>query len=324
LSAVAREEERRYPVFDGHVDLLHSLKKESFGVPFHDLRKGSVTGETLEKGGVRTFLSALYIPDSSNGPDLSVRYLRNLLNYSKTYVETSLKWFDSTAALKEISSDVTTRSFLFLLENADPLVEFGVPSLVEQGVAAVGLTHNGRNRIADGCRVPSPTGLTDVGRKIVLQLDRAGIAVDVAHLSHPAFDEVLDLIESPPIASHTGLRAFHDSPRNLTDEQVERIIERGGVVGLCAAPEMLVSTGGGTIDDLFWEIDYLVQKFGPSGIGIGSDFGGFSGSLLGMEDHTCFPVLASLMENNGYPPETVAGIVGENWRRFFTREFRQG
>jgi membrane dipeptidase len=206
---------------------------------------------------------------------------------------------------------------LFLLENADPLLELPPEFLKQKGFLAIGLTHFGRNRIADGNSVPNPSGLTPAGRKLIRELDQLGFAIDTAHLPDPGFWEVIDLFTGPLLSSHTGFRAFFDSPRNLSDKQIRAILCRGGVMGIAACPGILSEYERADITLIFRQIDWFVQKYGPQGIGIGSDFGGYSTICRKFEDHTRFPKLAELLVKAGYSDKDVAGVMGGNWFRFF-------
>ena len=207
---------------------------------------------------------------------------------------------------------------MLLLENADALLEFPPEGLKRRGFRMVGLTHVGKNRIGDGNSVTGPEGLTPAGRNLVRELDRLGFAIDTAHLSDPCFREVADLFSGPLVSTHTGLRSLCDIPRNLSDDQVRIILSRGGVVGIAAFPGMLSLDGEADISHVFRQIDTLVQKFGPSGVGIGSDFGGYDTICAGFEDHSRLPVLAGLLDSAGYPDTAVRDIMGDNWYRFFS------
>jgi membrane dipeptidase len=167
--------------------------------------------------------------------------------------------------------------------------------------------------------VPDPAGLTPTGRELVRELDHLGFAIDTAHLPDPGFWDIVDLFSGPLLSSHTGLRAFFDTPRNLSEEQVRVILSRNGVVGIAACPGILSEYERANISLLFRHIDWFVQKFGPEGVGIGSDLGGYSTTCVGFEDHTRFPRLAELFEEAGYPDTAVAGIMGGNWFRFYSR-----
>jgi membrane dipeptidase len=306
-----------YPAIDSHVDLLYNLIRHHPGIPLQELPEAWVTLPKLKEGGVRAIVSVLYCMDCYNGPVKAADNLRYLLEYADKH----LQGFEPIRSVEELSAvyhGSGTPGALFLLENADALLEFPPEDLKRMGFRVVGLTHFGSNRICDGNTVPRPTGLTPAGRNLVKELDRLSFAIDTAHLHEPGFRDVVDQFTGPLLSSHTGLRAFHDTPRNLSDEQVRTILSRGGVVGIAACPGILSAAGKADISQVFQQIDWFVQKYGPEGVGIGSDFGGYSTTCDKFEDHARFPKLAGLFEEAGYPFEAVEGIMGGNWFRFFS------
>jgi membrane dipeptidase len=305
-------------VVDGHVDLLHALMHRSPGQEFLSLDQGPVTPATMDRGGVGLFVSAFYCPDVANGPHTALPFLRSLLDYWRDHVRLPqpVRTPADVAAAWETSGPPHP---LFLLENADCLLEMDLVEFHGLGFRLVGLTHAGRNRIGDGNAVPSPGGLTDAGREIVRGLERMGLIIDTAHLSDPAFREVADMTSGPLVSTHTGLRTFCDRPRNLSVEQIKAIAGRAGVIGLALAPEMLSLGRGVGVEEVFVQIDWLVQRFGPSVAGLGSDFGGFEGAVEGLADHAGLGRLTERMDRAGYPQEGIEAIMGGNWYRFFQR-----
>jgi membrane dipeptidase len=307
-----------YAVIDSHVDLLYDLIRRHPEIHLPDLPEAWVSIPKLHGGGVRVIVSAFYCPDTFNGPGKAADYLRYLLDYSDKYLEglTSIRTPDEL--------DVCYRGkgapgALLLLENADALLEIPPEDLKQRGFRVVGLTHVGKNRLGDGNKVENPEGLTPAGRELVRELDRLGLAIDTAHLSEPAFREVAELFTGPLISTHTGLRKFFDTPRNLSEEQVETILSRGGVIGIAAAPEILSVDRRADITSVFRQLDWLVRRHGPDCVGIGSDFGGYDAVCEQIEDHSRLPRLAEMMRHAGYPDEAVEGIMGGNWFRFFSR-----
>jgi membrane dipeptidase len=206
---------------------------------------------------------------------------------------------------------------LRLLENADALLELGMAPVCAAGFVTVGLTHAGRNRLADGNAVAAPHGLTGAGRQLLAELAATGRVVDVAHLAVPGYAEVLAEYPGPLCCSHTGLRRFCDRPRNLADEQLAALFARAGVVGLAFAPELLTIGGEADLDEVFRQLDWLVQRYGWRQVGLGSDFGGFDGVCRGLERPARLPALARRLQRAGYPAAAIAGIMGENWRQFY-------
>lgn len=310
--------DRPYPTIDSHVDLIHDLMRRHEGARFSQLDQAWITFDRLTGGGVRLIVSAHYCPDSHNGPATAAPFLRRLCAYADRYLD-RLTPIGSGGDLEGVMREKGGCGLIPLLENADALLELPPEELRLQGFRVVGLTHAGSNRLADGNGVENPAGLTGAGRNLLAKLERLGFALDTAHLSAPAFREVAERFAGPLVSTHTGLCEFCDTPRNLSRWQAETILSRDGVIGIAVAPELLSPRRRADIGLVFRHIDHLVQRHGPGGVGIGSDFGGFDLVCDGLEDHSRLPALAGMMEAAGYPAEAVAGIMGGNWLRFFSR-----
>lgn len=311
-----------YPVIDSHVDLLFDLIRHHPHTNLADLPPDAwVTLPGLDSGGVRVIVSAYYCEDAHNGPKAADN-LRSLLDYADRRLE-GLRTILDEEALRDCFTGTGSPGALPLLENADALLEFPAEVLKKRGFRLVGLTHVGKNRIGDGNRVKDPEGLTPEGLKLIKELDRLGFAIDTAHLSPPCFVQVADTFSGQLLSTHTGFRAFCDTPRNLDEEQIRTLLSRGGVIGLAAYPGMLSGDGRADIHEIFRQIDWFTQKFGPEGIGLGTDFGGYDGVCEGFVDHTGIPELARMLEDAGYPETSRAAILGENWLRLLSRILAQ-
>ncbi|MGA7827925.1 MAG: membrane dipeptidase [Geobacteraceae bacterium] len=305
-----------HATIDSHVDLLYDLLRHHPETPFEETRDAWISLPKLAAGGVRVIVSAHYCTDEYNGQAQAADNLRQLLRYAGQNLQ-KLAILTTVRELEECYRGTGTPGLLPLLENADALLEFPPEELKKQGFRMVGLTHVGKNRLADGNAVAQPEGLSKEGRQIVTELERLRFTIDMAHLSDPGFRDVAKLFSGRLISTHTGFRSHCDIPRNLSDEQVRIILSRGGVIGIAAFPGMLSLDGRADLALLCRQIDWFVQKFGPDGIGIGSDFGGYDSVCKGFEDHSHLPALAELLSTAGYPDHTINDIFGGNWFRFF-------
>ncbi len=299
---------------DGHVDILYEMFESHLNVPFDELKDLPVTLDKMKSAGVLVAVAALYCPDTHNGAG-SADFLSRLVDYAEKYL-TGLIHIRSAEDLNECIRQKTPGT-IWLIENADGLLEFDHSRLVQSGIRVAGLTHMGRNRIGDGNNVSFPGGLTGIGKDLVRELAREGFAFDVAHLAGPGFRDLTRTYEGPLISSHTGMRALFDIPRNLNADQVAVILERKGVIGIAADPKMLTPSGEASIEDIFRHIDWIAQKFDTDGIGIGTDFCGFHTINAGFEDITRLADLARIMLAHAYPEPDIRKIMGENWRSFY-------
>lgn len=305
-----------FPVFDGHCDILYEMTRSHAGISFDKLEDDvQVTLDKMRQSNVLVIAAALYCPDSYNGGGSSARFLENLINYAEDYF-TGVDHIRSSLSLADCFSQKKPGT-IQLVENADGLLDLDRGTLERSGIRVVGLTHMGRNRICDGNNVPYPNGLSTEGKDLVRELIRKGFAFDVAHLAEPGFSDLVRIHEGALVSSHTGVRALCDNPRNLTKDQVRIILERKGVIGIAADPQMLSLSGEASIEDVFRHIDWIAQSFEVDGIGIGTDFCGFHSTNKGLEDISRLSDLADMLIARGYPEESVRKIMGKNWYDFY-------
>lgn len=133
-------------------------------------------------------------------------------------------------------------------------------------------------------------GLTEKGREFVSEMERLGMIIDVSHLSDAGFYDVLSETKKPFVASHSNAREVCGCVRNLSDDMIRRLAERGGCMGLNFCADFLreVPVGvenPGTIDDIVRHARHIVRIGGMEVLGIGSDFDGIDthGELPGAQ-----------------------------------------
>ncbi|HOV85032.1 MAG TPA: membrane dipeptidase [Syntrophobacteraceae bacterium] len=307
-----------FPIVDGHVDVLFEMMEHHSGRRFSEISSGTVTLDLLKRGNVRIIVSALYCADQYNGEESAAGRFQQLVRYARDHLDGVVPIGSSRELQSVYESPEHEPAVLFLLENADALVDMDLTALDPLRIRVVGLTHMGSNRIGDGNGVFFPEGLRREGKEVVRKLKDAGCGVDVAHLSDPCFWDLMDLFEGPVLSSHTGFRFFCNIPRNLNRDQVRVLVERRGIIGISVSPDMLALDGVAKAEDVFRHIDWVTQSFGPEFVALGSDFCGFFSATEGVEDISRLSGLAERMTRDGYPSEAVQGIMGNNWVRFYS------
>lgn len=130
------------------------------------------------------------------------------------------------------------RAIYIGVENGYPIGEdlSQLKVFYDLGARYVTLCHTRNNQICDSSTDPDGpqyNGLSDFGKKVVAEMNRLGMMVDVSHISDKSFFDVLSLSKAPVIASHSCARAICDNPRNLTDSMLRAIAKKGGVVQMC-------------------------------------------------------------------------------------------
>ncbi len=188
--------------------------------------------------------------------------------------------------------------------------------LFDRGVRLITLTWNTPNTISDtNCAVAARPGLTDFGRRVVAEMNRLGMMIDVSHISDRGFEDVLEISRKPVIASHSDSRALCGHGRNLTDDMFRSLVAAGGVTGINFCTDFL--GGSRDLDRILEHIEHFASLGGVANIGIGSDFDGISclpGGIDGAE--SLYKIIDGLLKLN-YTEAQAEGIAGGNFRRVF-------
>ncbi len=180
------------------------------------------------------------------------------------------------------------------------------------GVRSIGLTHNPRSWAADGnAEAENGSGLTRFGRRLVEEMNRLGMLVDVSHINERGFWDVMAVSRRPVIASHSDCKGVCDHPRNLDDKQIVALANNGGVMGVTFVPAF-VDAQVPSLERLLDHIDYAVNLAGADHVGIGSDF---DGGGTAIKDATEFPRITEGLLGRGYGEGDVRKILGENHLR---------
>lgn len=216
------------------------------------------------------------------------------------------------------------------IEGADPILE---PRQFEEwyewGVRAVGPAWAG-TRYSGGVvgDVYQPGPLTSLGRELLEVMAGLNAILDLSHMAEEAFFEALDRFEGTLIASHSNARRFYDSPRNLSDDMIRKLAERGGVIGIPLYNRFLKqgwkpnSSRKGEVTlpgHVIPAIDYVCQLTGSAQhVGIGSDLdGGFGRQSIPAEFDTITDehLIGPALRARGYSDADVAGILSGNFLR---------
>ncbi len=165
---------------------------------------------------------------------------------------------------------------IFTLENGRLIKKSeDVIRLKKAGVKMITLTWNGENSLGSGIKASEDRGLTELGRKTVMEMNRQGIIIDVSHGSEKLFYEVAQLSDAPFAASHSNSRSMTNNPRNITDEQFKIICQKDGVVGINFCRSFLNSEPQKAIsEDILRHAEHFLSLGGENHLCIGSDFDG--------------------------------------------------
>ena len=141
------------------------------------------------------------------------------------------------------------------------------------GLRTCQLSYMERNIMADGCFEPENRGLTYHGIQGVQEMNRLGIVVDLSHVGERSSLEAIELSDKPCIFSHSNAKAITPSARNITDEQIELVADKGGVVCLTPHSVMTYKELGEqpTLADYLDHFEYIAELVGTDHVGVGTD-----------------------------------------------------
>ena len=184
-----------------------------------------------------------------------------------------------------------------------------------RGVVYMTLCHNGDNDLCDSARGNAEHGgLSALGRKVISEMNRVGMMVDLSHAAESTFYQAIEASATPIVCSHSSARALCDHPRNLTDDQLRALAASGGVVQTCLYDGFLRKEGGATIDDAIRHIRHMVDVAGIDHVGIGTDFDG-DGGIIGCADASEVINLTRRLQTEGFSDPDIEKLWGGNFLR---------
>lgn len=187
----------------------------------------------------------------------------------------------------------------------------------DMGVNYITLCHSYDNDICNSSThtEDAKKGLTAFGRKVVKEMNKVGMLIDLSHASEGTFWDVMKYSKDPVFASHSGVKALCNSDRNLTDDQLRALAKNGGVIQICIFKRYQNERPDeASVVDVVRHIDHAVKVAGIDHVGIGSDFDG-GGGLLGCNgDNDMINITVKLLDM-GYSEEDIRKIWGGNFFR---------
>ena len=190
-----------------------------------------------------------------------------------------------------------------------------IKHFADRGVVYITLCHNGDNDICDSARGNNThNGVSEFGAKVIAEMNRLGVMVDLSHAHEKSFWDALDISATPIVCSHSSWRALCDHPRNLTDSQMKALADKGGVCQITIYHGFLRSDGEATVMDVLAHLDHAVKVMGIDHVGIGTDFDG-DGGVRGMASSADFVNFTRMLMAKRYSEQDIQAILGGNFLR---------
>lgn len=309
------------PIFDAHYDIFHTQYDEE-GKAFDDSYYALNYEEMLRNRPMIRGLATYVSPKYANRGFERANFI--LDKFYEEYLEkqNDIKIIKTSDDMKNVINKKKL-GVLLSIENGSAIQGNldNIDHFYNRGIRMMGITWNADNDLGCGVRTENDTGLTDLGKAYIKKLNEMNIAIDVSHASPKTIDDVLDISNAPIIASHSCADALCPHVRNLTDEQIRRISEKGGIIGVTFYGPFLTENPKANIKDVIKHINYIAKIAGTNRVGLGSDFQLFEPKETpkGLTNLDDFDTLFYNMKNSGYPDSFVERVAGRNMIDYFGR-----
>jgi membrane dipeptidase len=347
-------------IIDTHIDLPNELFKK-----YYDAANTNTAGQFDYQKGIKGKLNAafmsIYIPSSLEEGGAKER-ADSLIRIVENLAEDNPDKFILAKSTADVKSQFSKSriSLAMGMENGSP-IEGKLGNLsyfYNKGIRYITLCHSSNNHICDssGDEKEKWNGLSPFGEKIIAEMNKLGIMVDISHVSDSTFYDVIKLSKTPVIASHSGCRSLSGGyPRNMSDEMIKLLAEKGGVVQIYFGPTLLNNElriayeeraklrdkylkdndhisrkdagkkfneenpiSKGSISDILKHINHVVKIAGIDHVGIGSDFDGISILPDELSDASEYPNLIYELLKTGYSEDDIKKICSGNILRVWS------
>lgn len=190
-----------------------------------------------------------------------------------------------------------------------------VKHFANRGIVYITLCHNGDNDICDSARGSNThNGVSAWGEKVIKEMNAQGVMVDLSHAAEKSFYDALDISATPIVCSHSNCKSLCDHPRNLTDDQLRKLAQKGGVAQITLYHGFVCKDGEATILDAMKHLEHAISIMGIDHVGLGTDFDG-DGGIRGLANSSELMNFTIELMRRRYSIEDMEKIWGGNWLR---------
>ena len=244
-------------------------------------------------------------------------------------------------------------AIFFGFQNCSPIeADIGLVEIVHAlGIRFMQLSYNNQSLLAAGCYEADDSGITRMGREVIREMNRVGLAIDMSHSAERSTLEAIEISERPIAITHANPAFWHPALRNKSTDVLHALGQSGGMLGFSVYPHHLKDKSACSLESFCEMIARTAELIGPEHVGIGSDLcqdqpdsvvewmrvgrwtrepdygegsrddAGFPPMPVWFRDNGDFDNIEAGLRACGLGNAEIAGVMGENWLRYFDTSF---
>ena len=329
INNLAQELAQEMIIIDTHLDTpIQLYMQQSKNGFYEDITKTSSLHFDFDRavsGGLNVPFFVIFTPPSAEEKGTAFEMAKDLIQILEDIMDKHPSKFRLVKSPEEITNEKGVMQVVYGMENGAPIESklSNIKVFSDMGINYITLAHSKSNHISDSSYDSNKNwgGLSPFGRKVVAEMNKQGVMIDISHVSDAAFYEVLKLTKTPVIASHSSLRHFVPGfERNVSDDMLRELAKNEGVIQICFGSEFIAEKKKYpnlivTVKDVADHIDRVKKLVGIDHVGIGSDYDGWRNFPVGLEDTSTYPNLIKELLNRNYTKEEIEKIFGGNLLR---------